>query len=340
MKNLLITMSCCLAAHLSFSQSTDSAHFYYNKGIEGSNAKLYLVASKDFAKAIQLNPNFVEAYIANGKANLEMQKVFDAAENFSKAYELAPSNNEVIKELSSLYFNNRQFQKALALVQKCADCNNKDRIMGMSYYHLEDYGKAVTYLKQAISKDDKDAEAAYTLGRTYLELENEKEAIPQYQKAISLEPGRSAWMYELGLIYFSQNNYKSSLKYFDMAATAGYNKTNDYYENYGFAQIYTGDTENGVKSLNTVLERKPNNKELLNNIANAMYETRKYNEALGYFSKLLELNPKDATSLFMAGMTFQKLGQKEKGQKICDNAIAMDPSLSKNRQKKQMPGGL
>jgi len=47
----------------------------------------------------------------------------------------------------------------------------------MSYYNLEDYGKAQTLLQKAINKNDKndkDAEAAYTLGLTYIELENEK----------------------------------------------------------------------------------------------------------------------------------------------------------------------
>jgi tetratricopeptide (TPR) repeat protein len=340
MKNFIIFIICCLTVQFSFSQSADSSHFYFNKGIEENHARLYAVAAKDFDKAIKLNPGFTEAYIANGKTNLEMRRIFDAVENFSKAYELDPKNNEVIKELSSLYFNNRQFQKAIEFAEKCNNCDNKDQVLGISYYHLEDYGKAVKYLQQATAKNDKDAEAAYTLGRTYLELENEKEAIPQYQKAITLEPTRNEWMYELGLIYFNQNDFKNSVKYFDMAANAGYNKTNDFYENYGFAQLYNGDTENGVKTLNILLERKPNNKELINNIAHAMYETKKYNEALGYFSKLLELNPKDAASLFMAGMTFQKLGQKEKGQKLCDNAIAMDPSLAKYRQKREMPTGL
>jgi tetratricopeptide (TPR) repeat protein len=147
-------------------------------------------------------------------------------------------------------------------------------------------------------------------------------------------------MYELGLIYYNVNDYKNALKYFHMAADNGYNKTNDFYENYGFAQLYSGDTENGIKTLKIVLERKPNNRELLNNIAYAMYDTKKYNEALEYFTKVLEINPKDAPTLFMAGMTFQKLGDKEKGQKLCDNAISLDPSLKKYRQKNEVPSGL
>ena len=125
-----------------------------------------------------------------------------------------------------------------------------------------------------------------------------------------------------------------------MAADSGYNKSNDFYENYGFAQLYNGNTEDGIKTLNIILERKPNNKELLNNMAHAMYDAKNYKEALEYFKKLLDINPKDAPSLFMAGLTLQKLGEKEKGKKICDNAIAMDPSLNRYRQKMEMPGGL
>jgi tetratricopeptide (TPR) repeat protein len=237
----------------------------------------------------------------------------------------------------AIYFNNRQFQKAIDLAQKCSNCPETDRILGMGYYNLEDYGKAVNFLQKAISKNDKDAESAYTLGRTYLELENEKNAISQFQRAIELEPSRNAWMYELGLIYYSQDNYKSALKYFIMAGDAGYNKTNDFYENMGFAQLYTGDIQNGVKTLTEIIQGKPNNRELLNNIAQAMYDTKHYDEAVNYYEKLLTINPKDASSLFMAGMTFQKKGDKEKGQKICDKAIEMDPSLASHRQKKELP---
>ncbi len=333
-------MLVCLLSSFTFAQNADSARFYYNKGIKENMAGLYAVAAKDFDKAIVFNPQYTDAYIANGKNNLSMRKIAEAQENFDKAYQLDSKNQDVVSQLMSLSFNNHQFQKAIDLAQKCSNCDNVSHIFGLSYYNLEDYGKAEKYLMDALSKNEKDAEAAYTLGRTYLELEEEKKAIAPFEKAVALEPTRSQWQYELGLLYFSQNDFKNSLKYFDLAATNGYNRTSDFYENYGFAQIYTGDAENGIKTLNIVMERKPNNKELLNNIAHAFYDTKKYNDALDYFTKILNLNPQDATTLYMAGMTFQKLGQKEKGEKICDKAISMDPSLSRYRQKSEMPQGL
>ncbi len=340
MKILIVFILLCLSALLGFSQNIDSAQFYFNKGTEQKDARLYAVAVNDFEKAIHFNQNYTQAYIENGKVNLEMRRINAAMASFTKAYELQPNNNEVIKELSSLYFNNRQFQKAIELVQKCENCSESERIQGMSYYNLEDYGRAVTFLQKAIDKNSKDAEAAYTLGRTYLELENDKNAIAQFQSAITLDPTRSSWVYELGLIYYNQDDYKNALKYFELAAKSGYSQTNDFNENLGFAQLYTGDIENGMKTLGGIMERKPGNKELLGDIARAMYDTKHYNEAINYYEKLLTLNPKDAGSLFMTGMTFQKMGQKEKGQRICDKAIEMDPSLTKYRQKKDISMGL
>jgi tetratricopeptide (TPR) repeat protein len=340
MKNVLIFFGACLITQYASSQNADSARFYYNKGVQENEGKLYAIATNDFDKAITFDPQYTDAYLANGKANLSMRRIGDAQKNFDKAYELDQKNMEAISQLTTLSFNNHQFQKAIDFAQKCNNCENASRVLGMSYYNLEDYGKAEKFLKEALAKNDKDAESAYTLGRTYLELEEEKSAIPQFEKAVELEPTRSQWQYELGLIYYSQNDFKNSLKNFDLAAANGYNKSNDFYENYGFAQLYTGDSQNGIKTLNIVMERKPNNKELLNNIARAFYDTKKYNEALDYFTKILNLNPQDATTLYMAGMTFQKLGQKEKGQKICDKAISMDPSLARYRQKNEMPQGL
>ncbi len=308
--------------------------------MDEKTARRYLVASGYFDKSIKFDPKNLQSYIQNGVVDLEMRKIDAAQGNFTKAYSLEPTNPVVVQELTSLYFNNRQFQKAIDLAQKCTSCPDADRIIAMSYYNLEDYGKAIPGLQKALAKKPDDAEAAYTLGRSYLEIEDYKRAIQAYQKAVSLDAAKSVWMYELGLIYYTNNDFPNALKYFKMAELAGYIKSNDFYENIGFAYLNTGDVENGMKNLQTVLSRKPKDKELLTDIAQAMYSSRKYDDALVYYQKLLEINPKDANTLYMAGITFQKKGQKDRGQSMCDEAIKLDPSLAKNRQKKGESFGL
>lgn len=339
MKSLLLSLLLNFFILISFCQNKDSAQFYFNKGMESNADKLFAIASSDFEKAIHFNTGFIQAYVENGKVCLSMRIIGKAYENFSKAYDLDPQNNEVINQLAILSFNNHQYQKAIDFVQKCVNCKNTSRIFGMSYYNLEDYGKAQKYLKVALLENPEDADVAYILAKTCVELDDFQNAVFYFQSAIEHKKSNQ-WMYELGLIYYNQNNYKDALKYFEMAAKYGYNKSNDYYENYGFAQIYSGDRDNGLKTLQIILERKPNNKELINDIAYAFYDTKNYNEALDYFNKLLQLNAKDPSTLYMIGMTFQKLGDKERGQKICDNAILLNPSLKRYRQKNELPMGL
>ncbi|MEO6672184.1 MAG: tetratricopeptide repeat protein [Ginsengibacter sp.] len=340
MKTLTLLSIAAFACIQLNAQTPDSSQFYFKKGTDEASAKRYLIAGKYFDMAINFNSKFTEAYIENGKANLEMRKVDAALVNFTKANQLQPSNPVAIKELSLLYFNNRQFAKAIDMAQQCKDCAASDRIIAMSYYQTEDYGKAVPGLQKALAKNPADAEVSYTLARTYLELEEEKNAIPYYQKAVQLDSTKNVWMYELALMYYNMDQYADAVKYFAKASNAGYPKSNDFYENCGFAYLYSRDIENGMTNLSIVLSRKPNNSTLLTDIAQAMYQAKRYDDALVYYQKLIELNAKDSKALYMAGITFQKKGEKEKGQALCDQAIAMDPSLAEKRQKKGEQFGL
>lgn len=322
----------------SFAQ-VDSARFYLESGNQKFESGLYNAAQKDYEQAIRLKQDFTEAYIASGKVDMQTNRIYQAGQNFNKAYELDPENKQLIQYLMLWNFNARQNEKAIEFADKC-NCDDADRIKGMSYYRIEDYGKAETYLLKTLKKNPKDGEAAYSLGRTYMELGNTKGMITYYQMAVDADPGRSNWQYELALLYYNVNDYTKAMKYFDDAIGAGYRQDNDFIENRGFCQLYAGEIDGAMKSLNQVIERKPNNAELLGDIAYAMYSTKRYQGAVEFYEKVLTINPNDASSLFMAGMSFQKMGQKEKGQAICDKAIEMDPSLAKNRQKKDMTMGL
>jgi len=164
-----------------FSQATDSATMYYNKGMQEMNERRFLVASNNFNQSIQLNPSYTNAYLQNGLANKEMRRTDAAKLNFVKAYELDNNNEQAIAELVNIYYNYRQYQQAIDMAQKCKSCDNKDRIIAMSYFQMEDYGKAEKILIQFIDKNPQDAEATYTLARTYLEMGLEKKAIPYYK---------------------------------------------------------------------------------------------------------------------------------------------------------------
>ena len=338
MKTIATLTIYLLAAGSLFSQVNDSAKVYYQKGLDEKNAHHFLVASKYFDKAVQFDPKFTAAYLENGYANIEMRKTDIAKAHFFKVYELDPSNTEAMKQLTDLYYSYRQFQKAIELASKCKNCDNAKRVIAMSNFQLEDYGNSVKGLTDVLAKNPADAEATYTLGRSYLEMEQYKQAIPYYSKAIQLDATKNVWMYELGLIYYNQNDFKNAAVFFGKAADAGYTQTNDFAENLGYAYIYSGEFEKGEKLLLGILAKKPGNKDILRDIAQAYYDHKMFDKSLEYCQKLMEMDSKDAKALYQAGLCFQKKGQKDKGQAMCDKAIEMDPSLASLRQKSMSAG--
>ena len=89
--------------------------------------------------------------------------------------------------------------------------------------------------------------------------------------------------------------------------------------------------------LQEVLKKKPEDPELLYQIAQANFKSRKYQEAIDLWDKVLEQDKTNAEALYMIGLSYQKKGEKDKGQQLCDKAIQMDPSLRSKRQ--QLGGG-
>lgn len=338
MKKIITLITAITISVAAIALNSDSSSFYFQKGLEEKSARRHLVASNHFAKAIALNPRYVDAYIENGYANKEMRKTDASKQNFTKALELDPQNEVAITELMDLYFNYRQYQNAINMAQKCKTCVNKDKVMALAYFNLEDYGKAEKLLLALVNKDPKDAEATYTLARNYQEMGLETKAIPWYVKAVQLDETKNKWLFELGLLYYNNSNYKSAVIYFNKAAEQGFVKGNDFNENLGFAYLFSGDYENGEKLLLDIIARKPGNKELIMDVAFAFYDSKKYDKALDYCQKLLEIDMKDGKALYQAGLCFQKKGQVERGMQMCDKAIELDPSLASLKSKKSLPG--
>ena len=321
-----------------FAQTTDSARYFYQKGLEEKTAKRYLVASNYFDRSVKINPGFTDAFLENGKVNLEMRRTDAAMTNFIRVIELDPGNTIAGKELMELYYSYHKYQQAIDFAHKCKTCPNAEKIIALSYFNLEDYNNAEKCLLKMVKQYPADADLVYTLGKTYLEMELEKKAIPYYTKAVQLDPSKGSWLFELGLLCFNNNDFKNAVIYFNKAAGAGFTQSLAFKENLGYAYIYSQEFAKGEEILMSILEKKKGNKDILRDIAQAYYDSKNYDKALEFCHKLMEMDMKDAKALYQAGLCFQKKGQIERGQQMCDRAIEMDPTLSALRQKKMGVG--
>lgn len=340
MKNQFFTGILFLVAITTHAQQNDSAQFYFNKGNTEFTNRRWLVASQAFDKAISYNPKYTEAYLQNGYACLEMRKMDNAIKNFAKVNELEPANETAIKELMTLYYNYHQYDKAIEFGRKTKNNPAAERIMAMSYFYKEEYGMAEKGLLSSLQKNPADGETNYLLAKCYLEMENTVKAVEFYKKGIELSPSKYDWMNELGVVYYQLDDYKNAALYFEKAQAAGIPITSSFTENLGYSYIYSGNFDKGEKILLAQWEKKPTNKDILRDLAEAFYFTKKYDKSLEYCQKILNLDDKDAKAYYQAGLCYIKKGEKSKGEQFCDKAIAMDGSLAKLRRQEMMSVGL
>lgn len=323
---------------------TDSAGFYLQKGLEEKQNGRRLESLKYFEKAIKFDSinKAVTAELAS--AYLDLRRYPQARLTFKKLETLGETTAVNYKQILTLSFQLKNNEEVLVYADKLKKADPSEKVayyIGKVNYDNDNYGEAIKFLNEAAKEDPANADVPYMIAHCYADMTNYKLAVPFFQKAIALKPAEAYWVYELGLVCYAMNDDKNALKYILEAGDKGYKKDNDYMENLGIAYLNAGDLDAGVKILNDILVKKPSDMNLLNLIAEAYYEKGKYDDATNYWDKILEYDKTDASALYMIGMCYQRKGGKDnlqKGQKLCDTAIAMDPSLASHRQKRMMEG--
>jgi tetratricopeptide (TPR) repeat protein len=295
-----------------------------------------------FDKAYNYNKTDKQIVLELATAHFNLRQYAQARTKYMELEKLGDNSAATYKQLMTLSFNMRQFPDAIkyANLLKKADPSEKvSYFIGKAHYDDDNFGEAIKYLTIAGTEEPQSADIPYMIARSYADMMNYKQAIPFFEKALALQPDNNRWLYEIGLIYYAMHEDKKSLQYLLAAAEKGYKRDNDYLENLGIAYLNTKQIDQGLVILKEALQRRPSDMNLLNMIAEAAYDAKRYDDAINYWDQVLTLDKENASALYMIGMSYQNKGEKQKGMALCDKAIQMDPSLAKNKQKIQMPGG-
>ena len=138
------------------SVSAETAEEWKEKGISLAMSGEYEKAIECFDKAIELNPNYADAYYDRGLTYYQLKRYEKAIEDYNKAIELNLSDAEA-------YY---------------------DR--GLTYHKLKRYERAIEDYTKAIELDPNLAEAYCARGHAYFYSKQYEKAVEDYTKAIEL----------------------------------------------------------------------------------------------------------------------------------------------------------
>jgi len=320
---------------------TDSSKYFLQRGLDEKQKGRRMESLKNFEKAFRYDTTNKSVLNEMASAYMDLRKYYQAKETYKRLLNVGETTAANYKQLLQLCFNLKAYDDAILYANSLKKTDPAEKVsyyLGKINYDRENYGDALKYLNDAGKEEPQNAEIPYMIGRSYADMLNYKLAIPFYQKAVQLDATKYAWTYELGLICYAQNDNKNALKYILEAGEKGYPKDNGYMQNLGIAYIDAGNFDSGIAILTDLIKKRPSDANLLDMVAEAYYDNKKYDDAMNYWDTILGFDKTNASALYMIGMCYLKKGEKGKGQQLCDKAIQMDPSLAMYKQKKEMPG--
>jgi len=198
--------------------------------------------------------------------------------------------------------------------------------VGKSYFSKGEYDKAIIEFEKSIELDASHTESYYYLGQCYLqkgiiEYNNKnifkayslyrkankfaEQVIPQYEKMIEDNPEdlnsylRLGYIYEVRSIVPFINDYDKALEYYlkaldlTMSSSSAGNTGIIIYLNTRIGYIY--------------------------------FEKKKYSQAIEYLEKAKEMSPQNVEVAYYLGLSYDKIGEKEKAREFLSRVIELAP---------------
>ena len=257
----------------------------------------YTKALEILNRALELDPNFAEAYHNRGLVYYYHFKDYDRAfSNFNKVIELDPTN-------ANFYFQR-----------------------GIFYFRLEDYAHAASDFEKATEFDPTNLDFYYHCGKAYAKSGNFDRAVENFAKILELNP--KSWILEIndrelkdwleiarhvaenpsdtaglykkyGAAYFEQKDYDRAIESYSKAIEFNPNAA-DAYEKRGTAYNNLNDNERALADFNRALELDPSNDEFYRSRAFAYLYCEEYARATADIHKVVALAPHKFNIVFKA----------------------------------------
>ena len=223
-------------------------------------------ACQSYRRAIELNPELIEAYAMLGDTLVAIGQLDDAATSYRQLLEIKPDSSEVYYKLGNIFIELRKFDDAV-----------------ISY-------------NRAISIKPEFVDAYFNLGRTFHIIKNMESAVSTYRRAIEINPVFVEAHFNLGSVFFDLGEFKS--------AEASFRSALDIRSDFAEAQVALGNSltslgkfDDAVESIRLGLNINPNYFEGHGCMGNALTGMGELHGAVKSWRRALEINPENVDVL-------------------------------------------
>ena len=276
---------------------------------------MYDVAISDYDKAIELKPNYADAYYNRGNAYNVKDEHSLAIKNYNKTIQINSKHAGAYNNRGSIHSEKGDYDRAIEDYIKAIELNpNSAEIYhnrGMAYERRGDYDLAIKDSTKAIKLKLDFVDAYHNRGMAYSKKGNYKHAIKDYNKAIELNPNSDITYYNRGNVYDDIGDYDRAIKDYTKAIELKPDLASAYI-NRGNAYSNISDCDRAIKDYTKAIELKPDLASAYNNRGVAYGKKDEIDFAIKDYTKAIELNSNRDVTYYNRGIVRLHLQEWEK----------------------------
>jgi tetratricopeptide (TPR) repeat protein/predicted Ser/Thr protein kinase len=281
-----------------------------------------------YEQAIQVNPEYLAAWIGRGTVLDNLQRDKEALDSFDKAIQIRSNYPEAWHGRGKVLLQLQRYEEAIAAYDKLIKFNSNDRDAwynrGWLLHKLSRYEEAIASYDRAIQLKPELAAAWYNRGNSLTNLQRDREAIESYQKAVQFQPNYwQAWD-SLGNIFLKLQQDEEAVNSFDRVIKFETNNSSTW-ANRGWALHRLNRYQPAVESYDKALQLKRNDYRVWYNRGNTLYNLQKYEEAIASYRRAVRYKPDYYQAWYSRGNALVKLKRYREAVEAYDRSIRYQP---------------
>lgn len=285
----------------------EEAKQYFARGDECYDKKDYENAIAEYTRAIEKDPDYVEAYNHRGNAYIEKRDYDKAIEEYTRALEIKPDFETAYINRALAYAGKKDYERAIADCTKAIELNpnDADSYVHRGYVHQEknDLDSAILDFSKAIAIEPKNEEAYFRRGSAYFDKRDNDRALADFVICIEIKPDSGRAYYGRGRVYVRKDDSERAIADFTKAIAINPNDAEAYFYR-GLAYDHEKDFEMTIADYTKAIAINPNYAEAYLIRAGVYFEKEDYGRAIADYTKAIEIDPNYASAYYMRGLSY------------------------------------